>query len=158
MLQTSGIGLMAAFILAANAGSPSPELGKVIQSLQPVFAELNPIPEIKYSDDGKTVKVAYKTQVYKIHGSFMTGEISKEAHDETGPTYQGFILSVSLEKKETPHQAVIPQTIRYPYWKTDLRITTIARSDEQLYWYLSYGSRTDEALLKKIRDQLAAPR
>ena len=36
----------------------------------------------------------------------------------------------------------------------DLDVTPLASSDRQIYWALSYGSRTDEKLLNGVRQAL----
>ena len=95
--------------------------------------------------------MTYQTQKFKIHGRTKAGKISEETHDEVGPSHLGLILRVHLQRKGEINQAVTPQTIREPYWQTDLNVTRLAGSDQQLFWSLSYGSRTDEKTLDAIR-------
>ena len=130
--------------------APAPELGNVVAALQPLMATLSPTPEVM-TNDQSFVTISYRTQTFKIHGGSMTGEFAKEAHDEVGPTFKGFILSVDLQKKGEVNQAATPQTLRRPYWETYIQLTPVAGSDRQLYWGLSYGSRTDTNLLAQIR-------
>lgn len=80
----------------------------------------------------------------------MAGEISKEAHDELGPTFKGFVLKIRNQQRGEINQAVTPQTLHRPYWRTYLEVTPVKGTEEQLYWGLSYGSRTDTNLIQKI--------
>ena len=135
---------------ALGAERAVPELDRVAAALQPVMATLAPAPEVK-TDGASTLTVSYQTQTFKIHGASMAGEFAKEAHDETGPTFKGFVLSVSTQPKGQINQGMTPQILRRPYWQTYLQVTPVAGSDKQLFWGLSYGSRTDPALLARIR-------
>jgi hypothetical protein len=105
----------------------------------------------EYPKHSKSLVVKYKTRKFMIHSGSKIGRYSEKAHEEEGPSYQGFLLSLHLQKKGTVNQAVVPQTIRQPYWRTDLNVTIVDKSDCQLYWGLSYGSRTDEKLLAIVR-------
>jgi hypothetical protein len=113
------------------------------------------IPNLKltfeYPKHSKSLVVKYKTRKFMIHSGSKIGRYSEKAHEEEGPSYQGFLLSLHLQKKGIVNQVVIPQTIRQPYWRTDLNVTIVDKSDRQLYWGLSYGSRTDEKLLAIVR-------
>jgi hypothetical protein len=103
-----------------------------------------------------TFLLLYRPQAFKVHGRAMTGEVTAEAHDEVGPSYEGFVVRAQLQPRGNVNQAVTPQTIHEPYWQTDLDVTPIGDSDKQVYWALSYGSRTDKDLLDKIRSQMKA--
>lgn len=125
-------------------------LASLANRLQALLAVAAPGAEIA-TNDASTLTVSYRTQTYKIHGSWMTGEISKEAHDEVGPTFKGFVLTISLQPAGEINQALTPQTLRRPYWQTYIQVTPVHESDKQLYWSLSYGSQTDTNLLAGIR-------
>lgn len=143
--------IMLAFGVLACAGeTPAPELRRVVAAIQPVTATLSPVTEVT-TNSTTSVTISHLTQTFKIHGSSMTGEFSKEAHDQVGPTFKGFSLFVQVQEKGETNQAVTPQTLRRPYWLTYLQVTPVASSDKQLFWGLSYGSRTDTNLLAKIR-------
>ena len=134
-----------------NAG-----LRLVANVLQPIFAALDPTPEITFLDGTASLVATYRAQSYKIHGRSMTGEVSTNAHDEIGPGYKGFVLRVHLQDQGEINQAVTPQTLQQPYWRTDLDVTPIGGTKKQMYWALSYGSRTDTNLLSQIRKALNA--
>jgi hypothetical protein len=105
----------------------------------------------EYPKHSKSLVVKYKTRKFMIHSGSKIGKYSEKAHEEEGPSYQGFLLRLHIQKKGTVNQAIVPQTIRQPYWRTDLNVTIVDKSDRQLYWGLSYGSRTDEKLLAIVR-------
>jgi hypothetical protein len=126
----------------------------VLSALQPVIEKLDPKPEISYPSSSPTLVVAYKSQMYKIHGRSMTGEISPNAHDEIGPSYRGFVLRVHLQDKGEVNQGITPQTLREPYWQTDLDVTPLAATQKQILWGLSCGVQTDTNLLTKIKRAL----
>jgi len=153
LLSSLLILLTSCYSNAADAPMDS-ELKRIGSVLQPVLAKLEPKPEISQPSGTSTLLVTYKAQNYKIHGRSMSGEISPEAHDELGPTFKGFVLQVHLQEKGEINQAVTPQTLEGPYWKTDLDVAPLAGSQKQIYWALSYGRRTDTELLTKIRQSL----
>ena len=131
--------------------TPNAELRIVASALQPVLGKLAPKPEISYADGRSTLTAAYKSQMYKIHGIQMTGEVLTNAHDELGPSFKGFVLQVHLQELGEVNQAVTPQTLRRPYWQTYLDVTPLAGTQKQIFWGLSYGVRTDTNLLAQIR-------
>lgn len=130
------------------------ELKTIADTVKMAIGKINPSPQIEYSNQGKTLTVTFLPQTFKVHNVSLTGEVSKEAHDEIGPSYQGFVLSAHLQPKGEVNMLVTPQTIRRPYWNMDLDVTQLAGSDKQAYWALSYGSRTDKAMLDAIREKI----
>ena len=144
--------LLPCSLLAADA-TTTPELKMVAAALKPVLEKLEPRPEIG-PDGGDTLFVAYKAQRFKIHGRSMTGEISPEAHDQLGPSFRGFVLSIHLQNRGEVNQAVTPQTLQEPYWRTDLDVTPLAGTQKQIFWALSYGVRTEPDLLAHLRQRL----
>jgi hypothetical protein len=129
-------------------------LKQIANALRPVLEKLEPKADIAYLSSTASLVVGYRSQPYKIHGRSMTGEVSPDAHDEIGPSFKGFVLRVHLQGKGEINQAVTPQTIGEPYWQTYLNVTPIGGTRKQIYWALSYGSRTDATLLSQIRKAL----
>ncbi|MGE5191801.1 MAG: SecDF P1 head subdomain-containing protein [Deltaproteobacteria bacterium] len=138
----------------AADGTPGVELKAVEQSLKPILETLDPKAKIESRD--QSLVVTYLAQTFKIHGRNKSGAISEKTHDVVGPGFKGFVLQAHLQPLGEVHQPVTPQTIREPYWLTDLDVTPIGKTDKQIYWALSYGSQTDKELLDKIRRQLRA--
>ena len=113
-------------------------------------------PEAEIATNGATLTAGLRTMTFKVHGRSMTGEVAKEAHDEVGPAHDGLLLRAALQPKGEVNQAVTPQTLNEPYWRSDLDVTHVAGSSRQLYWSLSYGSRTDTNLLAQLRAAVRA--
>jgi hypothetical protein len=139
--------------LAAD-GPTSPELGMAATALQPVLDRLDPKPTMEYPDHTASLVVTYLPQTYKIHGRSKTGEVSVDVRDQVGPSSTGFVLRVHLQSKGEVNQASTPQTILETYWITFLDVTPIEQTDKQIYWSLSYSSRTSTDLLAQIRTAL----
>lgn len=141
------------FALAADRPA-SPELGMAATALQPVLNRLDPKPTMEYPDHTASLVVTYLPQTYTIHGRSKTGDISVNIRDQVGPSSTGFVLRVHLQSKGEVNQASTPQTIQEPYWTTFLDVTPIEQTDKQIYWSLSYSSRTSTELLAQIRTAL----
>ena len=129
-------------------------LAAVAAALQPALVKLDPRPTLAFPEYEASLVVTYLSQTYKIHGRSMTGEVSTNAFDEVGPSFRGFVLRVHLQPKGEVNQAETPQTIREPYWLTDLGVTPIGDTDKQAYWALSYGGRTPTNVLAGLRAAL----
>jgi hypothetical protein len=159
--QKSGAGVARALrecMLEPTAGgdsgstNPPRDLKAVEQALKPVLEAIDLRAKVEYRD--QSLIATFLPQTFKIHGRNKSGAFDEQAHDEIGPSVKGFVLKAQLQPLGDVNQAVTPQTIHNPYWLTDLDVTPIAKTDKQLYWALSYGSRTDQELLNKIRGQL----
>ena len=127
-----------------------PVLLKVEKSLRSALAQVVPEPSFEYPAYSKSLVVKHRTRKFMVHGRTKSGKISEKAHEVEGPSYKGFMLRVHLQKAGTVNQARVPFTSREPYWRTDLNITEVAETDKQLYWALSYGTRVDKELLRKV--------
>lgn len=138
----------------SDANDAPIELHAVAKALQPILETLGPKAKIEYRD--KSLFVTFLPQSFKIHGRAKSGRINEQAHDEIGPSYQGFVLKAHLQPRGEVNQAEVPQTIQEPYWLTGLDVTPIAETDKQVYWALLYGSQMDQKLLDKIRGKLKA--
>ncbi len=139
-----------------QAPKPDPVFRKAEESLRAALVDIDPRPSFEYPKHAKSLFVKYRTRKFMIHNGSMTGEYSEKAHEEEGPSYRGFMLKVHLQKAVAVNQAVVPQTLRRPYWRTDLNITTVDGTDQQFYWGLSYGNRVDQSHLKRIRSAINA--
>jgi hypothetical protein len=141
--------------LGADDEKPFPEIKAVAQSLDSLWKDLDPPPKIAFTNRGRSVEIEYLPQTFKIHHTSKTGEISADAQDEVGPSYKGFLLKIHLQPKGEVNQIVTPFTITRPYWLTDLDVTPLAKTDSQIYWALSYGSRMNKDVLKEIRQRFS---
>ena len=103
-------------------------------------------------DTVDTLQINFKTQPFLVHDISMAGQISTNAVTRIGPSYDGFILRVTVQPTGTINQAVVPQTLKQPYWQTYLDTTSLSAKDIQLYWSYSFGSRTDTNLFNRINE------
>lgn len=131
-----------------------PVLKRTMAVLEPILGQLEPKAEVSYENTGTVLIVRYLAQAYKVHGRMMTGEILTKTHDEIGPSFKGFVLEVGVQARGEANQAVTPQTVRQPYWMTDLDVTPVEGTNRQIKWGLSYGTRTNADLLSRIRTAL----
>ena len=146
---------LALFPCRLSAADENPILHRTAQALTPALSKLDPKAEVTFDDDGNTLVITYLPQTYQIHGRSMTGEISGVAHDEVGPSFRGFILRASIQRKGEINQARTPQTLTGPYWRTDIDVAPVDGTPSQLFWGLSYGSRTESNVLSEIRKSLS---
>jgi purine nucleosidase len=137
----------------AGTAKPDPALEAAETALRAALQELAPQPSFEYARASGALLVKYKTRKFMVYGMSMIGEYNQEAREEEGPQYNGFLLSIHLQEAGTVNAPVVPQTIRRPYWQTDLDIVVCGRG-KQLYWALSYGTSTSPAILKQVRDAL----
>ncbi len=80
----------------------------------------------------------------------MTGEISSETQQREGPNFQGFLLTVNVEKGRYEGQAVIPQELRGPYFPTFID-GPATEDGKNHYWItFSYGGRLDPKLKQAV--------
>lgn len=145
---------LTSFLVLADDEKPDPRLEKVLTQLKPVLKQIDSKVDVEFTNQGHSLVIKYLPQTFKIHGVSKGGEISAQAHDEVEPSYKGFVLNIHLQEKGNINQAVTPQTLKRPYWQTDLDVTELATTDRQIYWALSYGGRTDQELLEKLRSTL----
>lgn len=131
-------------------------LAEVASRLQPILSKLDPRPTVSFPKHHTSLVVTYIPQTYKIHGRSRSGQVSTNVYDEIGPGFKGLVLRAHLQPKGEVNQAVTPQTIREPYWQTDLDVTAIGDTDKQVYWALSYMSRTPTNVLADIRSAMKA--
>ncbi len=110
----------------------------------------------EYPSTSKTLVVKYKTRMFMVHSGSKIGRYSEKAEEQEGPGYQGFLLKIHVQDAGTVNQAVVPQTIREPYWWMYLDITIIDKADKQFNWALSYGARTDQELLSIVKKAIGS--
>lgn len=134
------------------AAQPVPELDRLTAAL----GSLAP-PATFTRDSATTLRVSHRVQTFMIHDRSMDGRIATEAREEVGPSHQGFVLFAEVQPAGTVNQANTPQLLRRPYWETWIDVSPLPGSDRQVYWGLSYGSRTDTNLLSKIKAVLGGP-
>ena len=151
-IQSLSILATTALAAATFAADPQLALPQVEESLRPILAGLTPVPAIEYVAGESSLRATYRPQKFLVHGRSKSGEWSTNTTEQVGPSATGFVLQIHRQPKGEVNQAVTPQTIQQPYWRTDLDVTPVAGTTNQIYWALSYGGRTDG----KLREQLKA--
>jgi hypothetical protein len=152
VLLAMWLGVLVNVAISGQAGETNEVLGHIETKLRGALTRLQPAPAFEYLKDYRgSLQVTYLPQTFLIHHHDMTGRIATNALEEAGPSYKGFVLRVDLQPLGEVNQAVIPQTLREPYWRTDLDVTTVGGTTNQIFTVLSYGSRTDKELLQNIR-------
>ena len=147
------LGLLLSGLTTARA-QLAPVLQQVEKRLQVALVPLILPPIAEHPDAEQTLVMRYRAQKFLVHSHSMMGEWSTNAVEQIGPNYRGFVLRVYLQRLGEVNQAITPQTLQEPYWRTYLDVTPIAGTTSQIYWALSYGSRTDETLLARIKKTL----
>ena len=124
-------------------------------------------PEISCSVFSYTLTCEYLPQKFMIHTTSETGEISKDLHEQLGPSSKGFILNVSISETFLLNLMKNFQEAKYPsehqsaYWttyfnqfplKSKQKMDLPIEQDEVLRMWLSYGSKTDRELIEKIEN------
>lgn len=135
---------------ASSSASPLDLCRAIADALRPAIAGLAPAPQLG-TNAPASLSVSYLARTFKTHAPSMTGEFAEEAREEVGPAAKGFILAAEIQKKGEVNQAVVPQTLRRPYWDSYVQVTPVSGSDLQIYWSLSYGLSADADLLARIR-------
>lgn len=135
----------------AGDSTTNAALASVAARLEPILAKLDPMPRVDYPERHTSLVITYLTQTYKIHGQSKSGQVSTNVFDKVGPGFKGFVLSVHLQPRGEVNQAGTPQTIRDPYWQTDLDTTPLGTTDKQVYWALSYVGSTPTNVLAELR-------
>lgn len=138
-------------VVKAADSTTNAALVSVAAALKPVLEKLDPRPSADFPEHTTSFTVTYLPQTYKIHGRSKSGQVSTNIYDEVGPGFRGFVLRAHLQPRGEVNQACTPQTIREPYWQTDLDVTPIGDTDKQVYWALSYMGRTPTNVLSEIR-------
>lgn len=129
---------------------------RVRDRLRPVLAGLTPAPTFEFPEGSKSLLVYYRPRKFLVHNGSMTGEWSTNVVEEVGPRLTGFVLRIKVEGLGEVNQAVTPQTLQEPYWRTFLDLTPIAGTTNQIYWALSFTGRTDQKMLTKVKQALGS--
>lgn len=144
----------AAPVLAADPkDAPDPVLVELRSKLEKELSDLKPAPTFEVGET--TLKMRYKTREYQVHRPEGQGRLSKELHTEIGPDAGGLVLNVHVQANGEVIQAVVPQTLRNPYWDTHLDVYPVADKNKQIFCGVSSRFTTDKKLIDKIKKVLA---
>lgn len=107
-----------------------------------------PEAEIRITSNSLTAK--HGTMMFDVHHRDMTGEISAESDRMEGPNLRGFLLTITIQEGRYNGQAIIPQTLREPYWQTFIHRPSTQDGTSHYVFDFSYGARTDPELKEAI--------
>ena len=106
-------------------------------------------PEATWRRDNQDLVGEFKTTVYDIHAIDEEGNISAEAHQETGHQYDGIIILLSPAKVRIGResQAVFGRS-NCRYWQ--YYFTAFRFFNPAIRLDLKYGRKTDRKLMQEI--------
>ena len=126
-------------------------LRRIEERMRAAFADLGMELTFEYPQNSQSLIVNYRTRKFMVHGQFRNGEFHEQAHEAVGPSSSGFRLQLHLQEAGVVNAAAVPHTMRETYWTTDLDVRLLKGTAKQVYLALSYGSRVDQDLLKRLR-------
>lgn len=128
----------------------APELKTIREALKPILATLAREAKIESSDH--SLVMTYLPQTYSVRRrKYKAGEGYSEPRDEVGPSRKGFVLRAHMNPLGEVNQLVTPQVVQQPYWLSYFDITPIGKTDQQVFWSISYTPGIDQKLLEKLR-------
>ncbi len=88
-------------------------------------------------------------QEFEIHSQFKSGEVAATAHKQTGPSADGFMLTVQRIKEPVVSQSFqiqssqtdVPQFIDRPYWKSYVNSSFDPKTGQGVAVYFDFGAR-----------------
>ena len=140
----------------ANKDDSKPDniLVELRNKIEKELGKLDPKPtfEIPQSSKGRSLVVRYKTRQYVVHPKSKSGHISEQTEMREGPSHDGFLLRAHVQPFGEVNQACVPQTLRQTYWSLYLQVYEMKKDKKQIYFALSYNSRTDKESIKKLKE------
>ena len=99
----------------------------------------------------------HATQEFEIHTQFKTGEVAAKARKETGPSADGFMLTVRRLKEPLVSAAELPQFFDRPYWKSYGNTSFDPKSGQGVAVYYDFGARLNRDFQEAMLKYLALP-
>ncbi|MCP4899479.1 MAG: hypothetical protein GY906_21140 [bacterium] len=128
------------------AEATHPVVTSLSVQLLPIVRTAYPNSDIAFESDRMTASA--NTRSFTVHGGSKIGKWSTEPHIEKGPSFEGFILTIAVHDGPYRGAAVIPQTLKRPYWRTFLDAAEILDEDRHITVHFSYGARVTRELLQ----------
>ena len=128
------------------------KLDEPLNSLSEEIIKLFPEGSILQVSGSKGFSIQHETQEFMVHNINMIGQISKNAHKATGPSYKGAIFRINILDQDAAIQAVTPQTLRKPYWSS--YINHLKFDGYSLFYSFEYGTRTDKKLFNSVTQKV----
>ncbi|MCA9040290.1 MAG: hypothetical protein KDA65_08095 [Planctomycetaceae bacterium] len=101
-------------------------------------------PDAHISQENDQLSASHGTMRFTVHGHSKTGERAGLTYQVEGPNFEGFLFSLSVNEGKYQGQAVIPQTLREPYWETYIDRPPTEDGAGHYVINFSYGSRLNQ--------------
>src|SRR5205823_5113522 len=98
-------------------------------------------PDAKKETAADEFTSRHATQEFEIHSQFKSGEVAPKPQKQTGPSADGFILTVRRLKEPLVSQAELPQYFDRPYWKSYANTSFDSKSGQGVAVYFDFGAR-----------------
>ena len=119
-----------------------------------VLAAYYPGAEIQRSE--REYVASYDTQRFTVHSRDKMGRLSEQTTEVEGPNNAGFLLRLTLKPGAYQGAAVVPQTLRRPYWETWIHAIEDESGASYLSVSLDYGQNVSDEFLSRIIATIAA--
>ena len=148
---------------SSPAPPPHPALLTLEIRLRALLDSIAPDAEVRIEQHGLVAE--YQAQKFLVHSQEKDGEFREEPTETVGPTSKGFRLVAYVHPRaererqgiELPKGPALATTRRAePDWTTLDTICPLGRSNEDLWFHLSLGSRTDSELRSRLLQTVAA--
>ncbi|MCP5516677.1 MAG: hypothetical protein H7A45_05365 [Verrucomicrobiales bacterium] len=111
-----------------------------------------PDAAIEADDSGFTAR--HGTMMFTLHGRSKTGEVHPQTYQAEGPNFRGFLLRISRQEGPYEGAAVVPQTLREPYFPTFIDAPATADGSGHYWVRFSFGGRLDDKTKNAILDAI----
>jgi len=129
----------------AFAAAPPDEM---VQKLTDTIRKHCPEAQIEVTEHAFIAK--HGTMMFTIHSISKTGEVYPQTHQQEGPNFRGFVLTVALHDGKYEGAADVPQTLQGPYFPTFIDAPSVEGGKKHYQVHFSYGSRLDPELKRAI--------
>lgn len=158
------LALLAAIWLAGIATAAAPDatqsndpVARIAENVIDAVQAAHPDAHIERLDNG-TLIAKHGTATFTVHRALRTGEILERTTQVEGPNYKGFLLSIDYRPGAYDGPAMVPQTLREPYWQTFIDRPMTLDGKGHYVINLSYGSRIDPEFLSALHEALPTSR
>jgi hypothetical protein len=145
-----------AIVVATGNALAEPPPDELVQKLTMAIRQHCPDAKIAVT---KTEFVAkFETMMFTLHRRGKGGDVFPDTYQDEGPKAKGFILRVTLNDGTYQGAAVVPQTLREPYFSTYIDASAAKQKDKHYFISFSYGSRLDKNLKQAIFEAIPKTR
>jgi len=107
-------------------------------------------PKADFATKPNFLQISENVMTYMIHTVDKTGSISEKAHEENGPKHNGFLLRIQVVEGIYQGAADLPQTLKGPYWDSEVFIVNLMKRKAYLHVKFSFGKQISKEFVEKI--------